>query len=160
MPLSRSLGLALVLAAIARAGVPGVHVQRLGVDVSAQASQTTVEAAVGLLKSCASESTSYVASSTSWQDALASDSYIHIAFATPREILVHGQQRRVTEILLPLQSSRGLDHIHVRTADNLLVFTKFDAIRYSNLVVEPPLSLGSTPPFDVVARYRELAPTQ
>ncbi len=97
-----------------------------------------------------------------WREVLASDSYIHLTFTTPRTfrlpVMAQGVQRReerpVSEILVSLPEGR-YPAIQLRSGTNYMAVTKWQPIALQRLVREPALELSRVKPYEHFYKLEE-----
>jgi hypothetical protein len=118
------------------------------------------EKLVQLLESCLVNSTAYSEPEAFWRRVIASPSFLHVRFASPRELRVMSagdqayESRSVREILLPLPRRNWPDHVLIKVEADTLAFTKYAPEILKALVSEPALGLSTTPPYDSLLEQR------
>jgi len=112
---------------------------------------------VALLESCTVNSTQTMGEKT-WEQQLASDSYVHVIFPKPRELHLKSEDNQtrqataVKEILLPLPEGKWPSHVYARTEKQALSFTKYSGVPLKDIIMDGDLRISSVPPYDFLMK--------
>jgi hypothetical protein len=134
-----------------------VRVVRNGQAVVVSQVQSLASKLVSLAESSSVNSTAYAVAADTWAQSLASDSYVHVVFPSPRtlRLKVHNNEVQqpllVSELLLPLPKGRWPAHLLAQAAGTTIALTKFDPPVFKTLLVEPELQLSAVPPYSSLA---------
>jgi hypothetical protein len=144
----KAAALALLLYAVAGlAAESEVRVVRLGTQLAPGANSDVVAKVIRLVATCSVDSTSYAASPSAWDSALASRSLVHVRFQAPRRLDLRDTQLAVDEILIPLPDDHWPAHFFVRAGSAIHAFTKYRPEALKDLVWDPPLALQTESPY-------------
>jgi hypothetical protein len=109
---------------------------------------------IAIAESCSVNSTAYAVSDKTWAGIQGSDSFVHAAFSTPRQMRLRsrsGQDRKewmVREVLFPLPIDRYPPHIYLKTEEGTISLTKYDHYALRELALEDELRLRAMPRYD------------
>ena len=139
-----------------------VRALRHGSEVGLAAPARLADLLAAELESCTVLSARWARAADLWDQALASDSFLHATYAPPRKMTLFAQdnQRRVEydvqAIVLPLPEGRWPAHDLARIGGETYAFTKCDPVRLIDIVREPALGLAQVQPYksllDAMAR--------
>jgi hypothetical protein len=146
----------------ARAGDPAVQAVRHKKPVRFEDTGQLTTNVIMFFQSASIDATVSGGGEPRWQAALASDSYIHLTFATPRTfplpVTVQGVSRRepkaVTEILVSLPEGH-YPAIQWRNGTNYMALTKWQPSALHQLLKEPALKLDQVAPYDHFYRLKD-----
>jgi len=149
----------------ASAGDARLHIVRHNKPVSVEDATRFTTNVISFFQSASVDATTEGGGPIRWREVLASDSYIHLTFTTPRTfrlpVMTQGVQRQkdrpVNEILVSLPEGR-YPAIQLRSGTNYMAVTKWQPAALQRLVREPTLDLTSVKPYDHFYRLKEPEP--
>lgn len=127
-------------------------------DVSVADPERLAAKLVSLLNSCSVNSTAYAVSGDTWVATLASNSFVHVVFAVPRQANPKSggsdtqSPRSLQEILLPLPEGKWPEHVLVKSEGKTLSFTKYDPRVMKEIVLVQELQLRTVRPYESLLR--------
>ena len=141
-----------------------VRIVRNGMTQADQAGSGLVTNVLRFLASSWYQSTAYAVKSNTWQELLASDSYVYVKLQPPRRMTLSGlppadlqrvaprERVKIDEIIVPLPEEHGPLHVYARNGTNTVAHTKFSPAIFKELIQEPALKLRETIVFKEYSR--------
>src|SRR5687767_9784834 len=126
----------LCLTLIAENSADEIRIVRNGKAQPDRPGPTLVTNVIRFLASSSIQSTTYAVKTNTWNELLASNSYVHVKLNPPQKIKLPGpvfdlnklhvrEDVLISEILVPLPEEHGPDHIYARTGTNTVSHCKF-----------------------------------
>ena len=138
------------------AGDVQLQISRHEKSVAVADTPSFVTNVVAFVESASVDATSYEGGSNRWQEVLASGSFIHLTYASPRTfrlpVMVQNDQWEepaVNEILISLPEG-DYPEIQLRSGTNYMAVTKYNPRALKRLVMEPALELSTINPYDSI----------
>ena len=163
-PLPMKLTLLVFLCGLsaALAGDMPLHIVRHNQPIHVENAAQFTTNVISFLESASVDATAHGGGQARWREVLASGSYIHLTFPTPRTfrlpVMAQNVQRRegtpVSEILVSLPDGR-YPAIQVRSGTNYMAVTKWQPGALGRLVREPALELSTVQQYDHFYRLDE-----
>ena len=141
-----------------------VRIVRNGLTQPDQPGPMLVTNVSRFLASAGYQSSAYAVNSNTWQELLASDSYVYVKLQPPRRVTLSGlppadlqkvaprERVEIDEIIVPLPEEHGPRHIYARIGTNTVSHTKFSPAVFKELIQEPALKLRETKVFREYSR--------
>jgi hypothetical protein len=132
-----------------------LRIVRHGKPVQAEDSARLITNVITFAKSASVDATAQGGGEAGWEKVLASGSFIHLTFSTPRTfrlpVMVQGvqnwEERPVNEILVWLREG-SYPVIHLRTGSDYRIVTKWQPMALARLVKDRGLELSMVAPYD------------
>jgi hypothetical protein len=137
------------------AAEPNVRIVRHNKPVTSKDPPLLITNVIRFAESASVDASAQAGGQKGWADVLASDSFIHVTFTTPRmfrlPLMEHGIQREdvrpVHEILISLPEGH-YPGIRLRSETNYIAVTKWQPTALQRLVKDPDLDLSTVKPYD------------